>query len=338
MVSKYNLFGNKFRKDALIVEINILKCHGTGNDFILIDEYNNNYNFNDEIRRSIAIQACNRAKFIGGDGILFVQKSNICDAKMRIFNADGSEAEMCGNGLRCVGRYVIEMLKKEKVEIETLKARYWVNAQDDIYEGVKTVKIDIKSVSLNVNSLPLNYTKEKLLFDKIPQLSNEFDFTAVSITNPHLVSIVSSIDTDKLVELGEKANATKEVLPQGVNVSFVRVIEGNNIYVKTYERGVGLTKSCGTAMTASSIVSCISEKVKFDKIINVYNDGGAIKTIVHNSDEDYWVEFIGNATFVFEGTMELDGGRIDQFTIDESKFESEANAYEEFFQYTRKII
>lgn len=148
------------REDAFIVEINILKCHGTGNDFILIDEYNNNYNLDDETRRDIAIQACNRAKFIGGDGILFVQKSDICDAKMRIFNADGSEAEMCGNGLRCVGRYVIEMLNKESVEIETLKSKYWVKLQEDIYEGVKTVKIDIKSVSLDVKTLPLNYKKK----------------------------------------------------------------------------------------------------------------------------------------------------------------------------------
>ncbi|KHD38724.1 diaminopimelate epimerase [Clostridium acetobutylicum] len=325
------------REDAFIVEINILKCHGTGNDFILIDEYNNNYNLDDETRRDIAIQACNRAKFIGGDGILFVQKSDICDAKMRIFNADGSEAEMCGNGLRCVGRYVIEMLNKESVEIETLKSKYWVKSQEDIYEGVKTVKIDIKSVSLDVKTLPLNYQKEKLIFDKIPELSDEFDFTAVSITNPHLIAIVNNIDSDKLVEIGKKGNSTKSVLPQGVNVSFVKVIDSSNIYVKTYERGVGLTKSCGTAMTASSIVSCIGEKVQFDNAINVYNDGGAIKTIVHkDSNRNYSVDFIGNATFIFEGTMELDKRKIEQFTIDESKFEKETNSYNEFFEYTRK--
>lgn len=321
------------------MKINILKCHGAGNDFILIDEYNNNYNLNDEIRKSIAVQACNREKSIGGDGILFVQKSSICDAKMRIFNSDGSEAEMCGNGLRCVGRYVIEMLKKQIVEVETLKSRYFVRQQEDIYKGVKTVKIDIRSVSFDVNSLPLNYKKKNLMFDKIPELSDELDFTAVSITNPHLVAIVDKIDRDKLVEVGMKGNNTKTVLPKGVNVSFVKMLGNNNIYVKTYERGVGLTKSCGTAMTASSIVSCISKKVSFGKEINIYNDGGMIKAIVHKDDKDnYAVDFIGNATFVFRGTIEMSGKKIESFTTDKTDFEDENSCYEEFFKYTRKKI
>lgn len=321
------------------MEISILKCHGTGNDFILIDEYNNNYNFSEEDRKELAIVACNRKKAVGGDGILFVQKSSICDAKMRIFNSDGSEAEMCGNGLRCVGRYVMEILNKDKVEIETMKAKYVAQKEKEVYKGVKTVKIFIESISLDPKSLPMNSNKDKVLFESVPELSENLKFTAVSITNPHLISIVNEINEGELVDSGVKGNSTKSVLPQGVNVSFVKVFDEKDIYVRTYERGVGLTKSCGTAMTASSVTACLSGKVDFDKKISIFNDGGMINSIVHkNDDGSYLVEFIGNATFVFQGSMEFSDKKIKNIVMDETIYEDETNDYNKFFNYTRKCI
>lgn len=321
------------------MEISILKCHGTGNDFILIDEYNNDYNFTEEGRKELAIAACNRKKSVGGDGILFVQKSSICDAKMRIFNSDGSEAEMCGNGLRCVGRYVMEILNKDKVQIETMKAKYMAQKEKEVYKGVKTVKIFIESISLDPKSLPMNSNKDKVLFESVPELSENLKFTAVSITNPHLISIVNEIDEGELVDAGVKGNTTKSVLPQGVNVSFVKVFDEKDIYVRTYERGVGLTKSCGTAMTASSVTACLSGKVDFDKKISIYNDGGMINSIVHkNDDGSYLVEFIGNATFVFQGSMEFSDKKVKNIVMDETIYEDETNDYNKFFKYTRKCI
>lgn len=321
------------------MEINILKCHGTGNDFILIDEYKSNYNFNEEERRKIAILGCNRKNFIGADGILFVQKSEKSDARMRIFNSDGSEAEMCGNGLRCVGRYVMELLGKNKVEIETMKAKYEVVKVDDIYPGVKTVKIFIDSVSLDPKSLPMITDKEKVFIGEVPELSDKFKFTAVSITNPHLVSIVDKVSENDLVQIGSRGNNVKELLPKGVNLSFVKIFDRNNIYVKTYERGVGLTKSCGTAMTASSIVAALSDGTNFEEEVNVFNDGGAIKTVVHKKPgESYLVDFIGNATFVFNGTMDFSMDEVKNAVIDETPYENETDDYTKFFEFTRKNI
>lgn len=321
------------------MEINILKCHGTGNDFILIDEYNNSYNFSEEQRKRLAILACNREKSIGGDGILFVQKSNVCDAKMRIFNSDGSEAEMCGNGLRCVGRYVMEILKKDKVHIETMKAKYMAQKEEEVYKGVKTVKIFIDSISLDAKSLPMNSKKDTVLFENVPELSEKLKFTAISITNPHLISIMDGISKDELVDVGVKGNSTKSILPKGVNVSFVKIFDEKDIYVKTYERGVGLTKSCGTAMTASSVVSCLSGKVDFDKKISIFNDGGMINSIVHKKENgSYLVEFIGNATFVFKGTIEFSNDEVKTLALDETLYNKETNDYDEFFKFTRKAI
>lgn len=327
------------KKDVFYVNINILKCHGTGNDFILIDEYNNNYNFSEAQRKELAILACNRDKSVGGDGILFVQKSAVSDAKMRIFNSDGSEAEMCGNGLRCVGRYVIEMLNKDKVKIETMKAKYLVQKEEEVYKGVKTVKIFIDSISLDPKSLPMNSEKNSVIFEKLPELSEKLKFAAVSITNPHLISMVDEIDTKELVEVGLKGNNTRSLLPKGVNVSFVKVFDKRDIYVKTYERGVGLTKSCGTAMTASSVATCLSGEVEFGKKISIFNDGGMINSIVHNKEDGgYLVEFIGNATFVFKGTMEFNNDKINNIVTDGKMYDEETKDYDEFFIYTRKSI
>lgn len=322
------------------MNLQILKCHGSGNDFILIDEMSGKYNFTEEDRKNIAINLCDRGNAVGADGILFVLDSEKYDGRMRIFNADGSEPEMCGNGLRCVGRYVLERTNKEKVIIETMKARYEVKKVEDLYKGVYTVEIIIDSLTFEVSDLPLNYSEDRLFFGRLEELSPELTFSAVSVTNPHLVSIVEEIKEEQLVSVGTKANSTPSLLPKGVNVNFVRVIDGHNIYVKTFERGVGLTKACGTGMTASSVVSCIAAKCPAGEEINIYNDGGMIRCIVNEKkDGGYFVQFIGNASYVFKAEIDLKNikGSLEA-SIDYKPFGEEAEQYENMFKYTRKVI
>lgn len=322
------------------MNIQILKCHGSGNDFILIDEMKKNYSFTEDERRKLAIALCDRKKAVGADGILFVLNSDICDGKMRIFNADGSEPEMCGNGLRCVGRYVIEKLNRDKITIETMKAQYEVKKVEDLYKGISTVEIIIDSLTFGVSDLPLNYDKDTLFFGKLEELSDELEFSAVSVTNPHLVSIVEEIKEEQLVKVGTKANSTPSLLPKGVNVNFVKVIDRNNIYVKTFERGVGLTKACGTGMTASSVIACIAEKCPVGEIINIFNDGGMIRCIVNKKEvEGFFVQFIGNATYVFRAEIDTEDIITSLKNTEEYKsFEVESNNYENMYKYTREII
>lgn len=319
--------------------INILKCHGTGNDFVLIDEFSNDYSIIEGNREKIAVELCNRKGPIGADGILFVQKSLKYDAKMRIFNSDGSEAEMCGNGLRCVGRYVMEMLAMDVVNIETLKANYIVQKAKNIYKDIPTVEIEIKTVDFDVNSLPMNFSSSNLIFDKISDLSKDLEFTALSITNPHIVTFVDEFDNNTILDIGGKANAIKDIFVNGVNVNFVKRLEGTNIYVKTYERGVGLTKSCGTGMTASSIVACLKDKMLYDSEINIYNDGGMIKCVVEKgNDQKYKVRFIGNASYIYKGTIDLQAV-LNNETVKFSgeEFENEIAQYDEFLSYAQSI-
>lgn len=327
---------NNLGKKVKRLKIDIIKCHGSGNDFILIDERSNYYDFNDKKRSDLAIKLCNRKKSIGGDGILFIQKSKSCNAKMRIFNSDGTEAEMCGNGIRCVGRYVMDLIKTNDAFIETMKSKYRVLRVNDIFKGIDTFKIFIKSIDLNTNSLPMNCNKNELIFEKIYELNSNLKFSAVSITNPHIISILDKMDEELLIKIGKKANSLPNIFPKGVNVSFVKVIDKKNIYVKTYERGAGLTKSCGTGMTASSIITCLKGYTDYNSEICIFNDGGMIKCIVNKDNNKYKVQFIGNATYVYRTILDLEKDK--DFNLNIEYYEKESKAYKGFLDYTKKAI
>ena len=128
----------------------MIKCHGSGNDFLLIDQMNGEYSFTEEERATLALTLCDRNSELGADGILFVMNSEQSDARMRVFNADGSEASMCGNGLRCVARYVCEKLNKEEAVIETMKAHLQVKKQEDIFSEIPTYMVEISPISFQL--------------------------------------------------------------------------------------------------------------------------------------------------------------------------------------------
>ena len=311
------------------MKIDFIKCHGTGNDFILIDEIKSNLNLDDEKRKNIAITLCNREDSIGADGILFVLESRVCDGMMRIFNSDGSEAEMCGNGLRCVGRYIMEKTNKDKILVETLKAKYDVKKVEEVSPKVFTVEININTVNFDVKSLPMISDCKNFINKEIPKLSNSLKFTALSITNPHIVTFVETFNMDDIKRIGTLANSSKEVFPQGVNVNFVKILDNNNIYVKTFERGVGITKSCGTGMTASTASYCLNNPNLYNKTINIYNDGGMIKIAVQKDLNEYTIRFIGNASYIYSASIKLENKNT---LINKNLFENEINSYNAFLK------
>jgi diaminopimelate epimerase len=275
------------------MKINILKCHGSGNDFILIDEYNQIL-FSEEQRRTLSNLLCDRNGILGADGILFFQNSDKADGTMRMFNPDGSEAEMCGNGLRCIGRFACESLDKDSVSIETLKGVSQVAKDDNIHPDVATYKAELSTISLNTECV------NKVL----PALSANLKFTEVHMPNPHIVAIVDKISDTELEAIGEKANQLAELFPNGTNINFCQILDDGAIFVRTYERGVGLTNSCGSGMSASSLVYCLLEHYPFGKTIDVYNRGGLVRCQATN-DNGYAVYLSGNATFMFKSSINL---------------------------------
>ena len=289
------------------MQLEILKCHGSGNDFILIDATNiSNRLCNDE-RRGLARTLCNRQKGIGADGILYYQTSSVADCRMRMFNPDGSEAEMCGNGLRCIARYCVGKLKKSIVSIETMKAILTAKHGIPIFDGIETYEVEIGPVSLSTDTLPMIDSGNQFKKTIIGELSPSFEFTAISVPNPHIVTIVDNID-ESIVEACGKKSSNSKLFPKGVNVSFVRKLDDNSIFTMTYERGVGITNSCGTAMSASAFVSALSHLVSYKDPIKVFNRGGMVTCLVPdpNARNIKSIYLNGNATFEFESAIEVD--------------------------------
>jgi len=288
------------------MKLGILKCHGSGNDFILIDEtVAGNEAIQDETRAHLTKTLCDREDGIGSDGILFYQPAESADCRMRIFNSDGSEAEMCGNGLRCIGRYCSERLMKPEVTVETMKAILPVRREKQIFAGIETFEAEIGPVSLLQESLPMSVDSGFFIDEIIEDLSNDLKFTAISVPNPHIVTIVTDIDEVFVAQCGDKANHLS-LFPKGVNVSFFRPLGENRIFVVTYERGVGVTYSCGTAMSASAYVSMLQGISEADQPISVYNKGGMVECDVSNRKGNILLK--GNATFVYEATIDVKDG------------------------------
>ena len=277
------------------MERTFLKVHGSGNTFYL-------YNTEDEKEFDwveLTKWLCQKENHDGADGLLLVLPSQSADAKMRVINADGSEASMCGNGLRCVARFVCENLEKEEAIIETMKADLKVRKEAPLLEEIPTYAVEISPVSFSLASLPMTYHDQtEIRHQAIPEFSATIPFTAVSVPNPHLIGIVEQQDIQNNAHqknLAQFLNSENEYCMDGVNVSYVYPMKNDTIFVRTYERGVGFTNACGTAMTASALVSRLTGIVEHD-VITVFNPGGFVKCDVKIQDDNFLLTLIGNAT------------------------------------------
>ena len=321
------------------MDLSIIKCHGSGNDFVLIDEMNAEL-FLEQQRPQLAQLLCDRRSILGADGVLFVQKSSSADVKMRMFNADGSEAQTCGNGLRCVARFVAERLGRTRVSIETMKGISAAAQDVDTVPGVKAYSVELGPISIKTKDLPLIVDTEVLVNAKLAPLSEKFNFTAVSAPNPHLVAMVEKIDVAELETVGERASHLPGILPEKANVSFCRVLDGNSLAVATFERGSGLTQSCGSAMGASALAACISGKLPFGSWFSVFNFGGYIAACAtEQANESYKISIKGNATFVFAATYSLDLDKMTlRKTLDGVTYDEEITAYERVHDKGRQVM
>ena len=276
---------------------NLLKVHGSGNTFYL-------YETTDETAMDwfeFGEWLCRKSNDGGADGLLLVAPSDVATAKMRVINADGTEASMCGNGLRCVARYVLERQQKTSCIIETLKANLLVTKERSLMNDVPTYAVEIAPVSFDLTTLPMNYNAQRTLIDEsIPSFSRDIRFTAVSVPNPHLIGLVPKQAIKSIVhqqQLAAMLNGENDYTPDGVNVSYMYPLGRQEIYVRTYERGVGFTNACGTAMTASALVATLLHIVD-EGAITVFNPGGFVKCEVANNNGEYRLRLIGNATFI----------------------------------------
>ncbi|MDH6363617.1 diaminopimelate epimerase [Enterococcus sp. PF1-24] len=290
----------------------LYKVHGSENDFFILDQRQFSEKLSDgtidELRQAI----CPRTTGLlgGADGILLVEATTDQQtlAQMRVINSDGSEASMCGNGLRTVARYLAEKHHLTSFKVKTMHGDLSVSQAPAIFNKIATYQVEISPVSFEPTAIPVNLPSGQYLNQVLPELSETLRFSIVAVPNPHLITFVSHevLESDLLEKIASKVNQENALFPDGVNVSFVEILEENRLFVRTYERGVGLTNACGTAMSASSLIYALLQGAKFEQLITVVNPGGLVQTRVHQrANGSYWMDLIGNATVTHEITGEL---------------------------------
>lgn len=260
------------------------KMHGIGNDYVFIYK---DVDPPDIVLKNLAIKLSNRNFGIGSDGLILISKSRVADFKMRIFNSDGSEGKMCGNGIRCVGKYVYEnkLTRLSEITIETRG-------------GIKKLSLSFGHEKEQVTDIRVNMGKVKLT--DVCEFKAEditFKLNLVNCGNPHAVIFVEK-DTMKYAKKYGESISTSNLFPDGVNVEFVRIINNKNIEVAVYERGSGITLACGTGACASYFISYKMGLV--EKCGEVSLPGGKLKISVRENDCVYMQ---GGATKTFEGTF-----------------------------------
>lgn len=278
--------------------IKFTKMHGLGNDYVYIDCMNGQ-----EIENisTLAQFVSNRHFGIGSDGLILICKSDVADFKMRMFNYDGSEAEMCGNGIRCVGKFVYDkgLTNKETITVETLAGIK--KLKFNIKEGkVQTVEVDMGEPILDAKNIPVVSRKSPVKNLKIQLDDKEFIFTCVSMGNPHAITIVDDVKNFDIEKYGPILEVDSH-FPKRANIEFIELVDKNNIKMRVWERGAGETLACGTGACASVVACNLNNYIENEA--NVELLGGTLN-IKWNKENNH-IYMTGTATTVFEGELEL---------------------------------
>lgn len=272
------------------------KYHGLGNDFIIIDNRQERVVFSKEVIKGI----CHRHFGIGADGIVFAQNSDKADIKMVIFNSDGSEAEMCGNAVRCFAKYVYEkgIVQKTHINVETLSGLIVpeILLNDN---KVSRIKVNMGKPIFDSKSIPCTIEGDFIVNRQISIAASVYNITAVLMGVPHTVVFTKELKDDYVMSRG-KSIEVSQYFPQKTNVNFVNIINRNEIMLKTWERGAGYTYACGTGACASVVAGILDEFL--DNKVLVHLRGGDL-IVFWDGCGDVYME--GEAKEVFSGEIEL---------------------------------
>lgn len=263
--------------------LNFYKYHGLGNDFVLIDSRKEDLSKID--LKKMTIKLCDRHFGIGADGLLIVWPSKKADYRMQIFNPDGSEPEMCGNGIRCFAKYVFETdkLKEKMISVETLG-------------GIMKPEVILKKDG-SIEEIEIDMG---IAEDQGDVSLHGYNFKKISMGNPHAVTFIEDLSKVNLVEVGPKIENDSH-FQNRTNVEFIKILKDDEIQVKVWERGAGETLACGTGACASAVAAILNKKVK-GNTIKVFLPGGELIVQV---EKDLRVYLQGPAEFVFQGKIDL---------------------------------
>ena len=272
------------------------KMHGLGNDYVYMDAINQNI----ENRSELAKYVSDRHFGIGSDGLILICKSDVADFRMEMYNQDGSQAEMCGNGIRCVGKFVYDkgLTNKTTISIETLAGIKELEMQEE--QGkIKLVKVDMGEPILEPEKIPVKSNEYPVKNLILKAEDKEFKFTCVSMGNPHAITFlkedVNNFDICKYGKILESDNA----FPNKANVEFVNIIDKKTLKMRVWERGAGETLACGTGACGTAVAGFLNNYTQREVTVKLL--GGDLN--IEWNQNDNHVYMIGPATTVFEGQI-----------------------------------
>ncbi|MDR0530411.1 MAG: diaminopimelate epimerase [Bacteroidales bacterium OttesenSCG-928-I14] len=269
------------------------KMHGAGNDYIYIDCFKEKIDCPEEL----AIRLSDRHKGIGSDGLVLIMPSDKCNFRMRMFNSDGSEAQMCGNAIRCVGKYVYDngYTRKLNITIETLAGV----KQLELFptnDKIRKVKVNMGKPILLAKDIPVIWEKEKLIYETIDFSSEQWILTAVSMGNPHVVIFVEKVSRLDVKRIGKEIEH-HPMFPEKINVDFVEILSLYHAKMRVWERGSGETQACGTGACAALVASVLNGKLNRKATISLL--GGDLELEWDEKTEHVFMT--GDASLVFIG-------------------------------------
>ncbi len=275
--------------------IKFTKMHGLGNDYVYIDAISQNIERKSELAQFVS----NRNFGVGSDGLILIERSTVADFKMTMFNSDGSQAEMGGNGIRCVAKFVYDkkMTDKTTLKIETLAGIKILEL--DVEKGeVKKVRVDMGEPILEAEKIPVISTENPVKNLVLTAKDKEFKFTCVSMGNPHAITIVEDTEKFDVKKYGEELEVDK-TFPRRTNVEFVQIVDKNTIKMRVWERGAGETLACGTGACATAVACNLNGLT--DRKVTIELLGGNLE--IEWNKENNHVYMTGPATTVFEGEL-----------------------------------
>jgi diaminopimelate epimerase len=275
------------------------KMHGIGNDYVYVDCTKEPLENPEEVARLVS----DRHKGIGSDGLILIKPSDEADFEMAMYNADGSYGKMCGNGIRCVAKYVYDNGLTDKTELRVISGGAVKYLKLTVENGkVSQVRVNMGEPVLRPELVPVLGEGDCLVSEPILVDGETYKMTCVSMGNPHAVVFMEDVKNLKIEALGPKFEH-HERFPDRVNTEFVRVMDRNNLEMRVWERGSGETMACGTGACATAVAAILNSYT--DREVNVHLLGGDLR--IFWSEEDNCVYMTGPAATVFRGEIDLEG-------------------------------
>lgn len=275
------------------------KMHGCGNDYVYVNCFQEQIQHPDKVARYVS----DRHFGIGSDGLILIHPSQVADFRMAMYNLDGSEGKMCGNGIRCVAKYVYDygLTEKTSISIETLAGIKYLDltVKDD---KVELVKVNMGAPILEPQKIPVNLGTDRCIAETLEADGKEYEITAVSMGNPHAVTYVDDTASLPLAEIGPGFEH-HVVFPDGVNTEFVQVLNRKEINMRVWERGSGETLACGTGTCAAVVASVLNGLTEEE--VTVHLLGGDLTIWYDRAENTVWMT--GPAAVVYDGSIDISG-------------------------------